>query len=127
MMGDFMTIKEHYVFLEGLKLIYIGDGRNNSATSLLVTARLLGVHITIAAPESLMPDEEYIEIAKSYAKEPCSEIVLTDESDLSVKDANIVYTDVWISMGEEKDAEKRLELLEDYQVNEALLENVDDN
>lgn|SRR5699024_3450536 len=127
MIGDFMTIKEHFGYLEGLKLVYIGDGRNNVANSLLVTASLLGVHITIAAPESLMPDEEYIEIAKSYAKESGSEIVLTDESDLAVKDANIVYTDVWISMGEEKDAEKRLELLEDYQVNEALLENVDDN
>lgn len=127
MIGDFMTIKESFGTLENLKLVYCGDGRNNVANSLLVTAAILGVDVSIAAPESLFPQNEYVELAKEYAKESGSKIEITADIKAAVKDANVVYTDVWVSMGEEEHFEERVNLLLPYQVNQAVLSDVSEN
>ncbi len=124
MIGDFMTIKESFGSLQGIKVVYVGDGRNNVANSLLVTAAILGVDMTIASPECLLPDEFYSKQAALYAKESGATIHLTSDVHSAVKDANVIYTDVWVSMGEEDQIEARLDLLKEYQVNEALLKDV---
>lgn len=124
MIADFMTIKEELGKLEGLTLVYIGDGRNNMANSLLVTGAILGVNITIATPKSLFPEKYVIEMAEKFAKDSEANIVLNDNVKEAVRDADIIYTDVWISMGEEEYFEERIKLLKDYQVNTELLEYV---
>ncbi|CDZ98936.1 Ornithine carbamoyltransferase, catabolic [Jeotgalicoccus saudimassiliensis] len=124
MIGDFMTIKEEFSTFNGVKLVYSGDGRNNVANSLLVTAALLGADVTIAAPESLFPEESYVSLAKEYAKESGSTVEITSDVKSAVKDANVIYTDVWVSMGEEEHFEERVNTLLPYQVNKALLADV---
>ncbi len=127
MIGDFMTIKEEFGTFNRLKLVYAGDGRNNVANSLLVTAALLGADVTIAAPESLFPEQTYIDIAQGYAKESGSTVEITADINAAVNNANIIYTDVWVSMGEEEHFEERVKTLLPYQVNKKLLTNVSEN
>src|SRR5699024_2077832 len=124
MIGDFMTIKEAFGTFDGIKLVYCGDGRNNVANSLLVTAAILGVNVTIASPESLFPEKYYIQMAQEFAKESGSAVEITADIHTAVNGANVIYTDVWVSMGEEEHFEERVNLLLPYQVNESLLENV---
>ena len=127
MIGDFMTIKEEFGTIGGLKLVYAGDGRNNVANSLLVTAALLGADVTIAAPDSLFPEDSYVNLAQEYAKESGSTVEITSDIKAAVKDANVLYTDVWVSMGEEEYFEERVNTLLPYQVNKALLSEVSEN
>lgn len=116
MIADFMTVKEHFGHLKGLTLTFVGDGRNNVANSLLVTGAILGVNIHILAPKALQPEEEPLNIAKKFAKESGAELLITDDIDKGMKGTNIVYTDVWVSMGE-NNWEERVKLLQPYQVN----------
>lgn len=118
MIADFMTLKEVYGRLEGLTLAYVGDGRNNVANSLLVTAAILGVNIRVIAPQALQPDPEVLALAKE--RQGNSEIVVSDQLDL-LKGVDVIYTDVWVSMGEAIDFKSRIELLLPYQVNKDLL------
>lgn len=117
MIADFMTIKENFGYLEGLTLVYVGDGRNNMANSLLVTGAILGVNVRICSPKSLFPSQEVIEYATKFAKKSTSELVITDDVDEAVLGANILYTDVWVSMGEEDKFEERVRMLMPYQIN----------
>lgn len=118
MIADFMTLKEHFGYLEGLDLVYIGDGRNNVANSLLVTSAILGVNITIIAPKSLQPEEEIVVLAK----ERCTDSTITITDDVNaVEGAHVLYTDVWVSMGEDVDFKERIDLLLPYQINADLL------
>lgn len=119
MIADFMTLKEHFGYLEGLNLTYIGDGRNNVANSLLVTAAKLGVNITIIAPKSLQPDQEVIDLAKIQSTG--GTIHITDGI-TAAKGSDAIYTDVWLSMGEDAEFKERIDLLWDYQVNQNLLD-----
>ncbi|CAI3252754.1 ornithine carbamoyltransferase [Enterococcus cecorum] len=121
MIADFMTIKEHFGHLEGLKLVYCGDGRNNVANSLLVTSALLGVNVAIVSPKNLLPSQAIVEMAQQFALESGSQIELTDEIALGVKGADILYTDVWVSMGEEAQMATRIKELLPYQVNAELV------
>lgn len=125
MIADFMTLKEEFGKLEGLKLVYCGDGRNNIANSLLIAGSLLGVSITIASPEDLFPEKELIEKAKEYAKESGSTVEITADVKAAVKDADALYTDVWVSMGEEDKFEERIKALKPYQINKELVDNID--
>lgn len=125
MIADFMTIKEEFGTLEGRTLVYCGDGRNNVANSLLVTGAILGVNITIASPQSLFPEEELVQLAKDYAKHSGSHIVITEDIQEAVKKADVIYTDVWVSMGEESKFEERVTLLKPYQVNKKLVNNIE--
>jgi ornithine carbamoyltransferase len=117
MIADFMTVKENFGKLEGVTLTYVGDGRNNMANSLLVTGSMLGVNIHIVAPDSLQPTQEVRDLAESYAKETGSQNLITSDVDEGVKGSDVLYTDVWVSMGEEDKFEERVNLLKPYQIN----------
>ncbi len=120
MLADFMTIKENFGSFKGLTLTFMGDGRNNMANSLLVTCAMFGVNIRILAPKDLFPSSEVQSIAKGFAQKSGADILITDDLDKGLKGANIVYTDVWVSMGENNWAQ-RIKLLKPYQVNMAAL------
>lgn len=122
MLADYMTIKEEFNRLAGLKLVYVGDGRNNVARSLLVTGALLGVDVSIASPNSLLPSQEVVDEAKELALKSGAHIQITEDIHLAVDQADVVYTDVWVSMGEEDQFEERIKLLKPYQVTQALME-----
>lgn len=119
-LADMLTILEVKGTLKGTKLVYVGDG-NNVAHSLLIAAAKLGVHITITCPKGYEPDENVLQRAEKFAKETGAEIGVSHNVQQSVKDADVIYTDVWTSMGQEKENEKRLEIFKDYQVNEELI------
>lgn len=121
MLADFLTIKEHFGKLTGLTLAYVGDGRNNVANSLLVTGAILGVNVHIVAPEALFPEGEIVELAQAYADKSGAELLLTADVKAGVKGADILYTDVWVSMGEEDKFAERIEQLLPYQVNMELI------
>lgn len=122
MLADFLTIKEQFGHLEGLALVYCGDGRNNMADSLLVIGGLLGVNVHIFSPKALELRADVLDMAKELALKSGSSILVTQDADQAMTGADIVYTDVWVSMGEEEQFEERVQLLKPYQVNMALLE-----
>ncbi|WP_061993278.1 ornithine carbamoyltransferase, partial [Fructobacillus ficulneus] len=117
---DLMTIKENFGTLAGLKVAYLGDGRNNVAHSLLVGCAMAGVNVAIVAPVSLQPDPAVLATAHAYAKETGATITITDDLASGLNGANVVTTDVWVSMGEDN-WEDRINLLLPYQVNMAAL------
>lgn len=119
-LADLLTMKEHFGYLKGLNFVYAGDGRNNMANSLMIGMSKMGVNFTILAPESLWPDKELVKLCKEYAKESKNTITITEDIDLA-KDADVIYTDVWCSMGEEEKAAERISLLKPFQVNEGLM------
>lgn len=118
MIADFMTLKERFGSLEGLTIAYIGDGRNNMANSLLVTSAILGVNVKIIAPEVLQPEDEIVALAQKHNNG--ADLTITDDIS-EVKGVDMLYTDVWVSMGEEVDFKSRIDLLLPYQINEDLL------
>ncbi len=119
-LADFLTLQEQFGELAGLHLVFVGDGRNNMANSLMIGSAKMGLHFTILAPESLWPEEELVELCREYAKESGGSVTITADLD-GVKDADAVYTDVWCSMGEEDKAAERVALLRPYQVNDELM------
>lgn len=119
-LADFLTVKEHFGYLKGIHFVYLGDGRNNMANSLMIGCGKLGLHFTIVAPKELWPKEDLVELTKGYAKESGGSITITDSLD-GVKGADVLYTDVWASMGEEDKAAERIALLKDYQINTELM------
>ncbi|MBE5964538.1 MAG: ornithine carbamoyltransferase [Lachnospira sp.] len=121
-LADFLTMKEHFGYLKGLNFVYAGDGRNNMANSLMIGSAKMGVNFTIIAPKSLWPTDELVELCKGYAKESGATITLSDEVS-AVKGADVIYTDVWCSMGEEDKAAERIALLSPYQVNKAMMDS----
>ncbi|MGM0200812.1 MULTISPECIES: ornithine carbamoyltransferase [unclassified Enterococcus] len=122
MIADFLTIQENFGELTGLTIAYCGDGRNNVANSLLVTSAILGVNIHVVTPKALQPEANIIEQAKAYAQHSGAKILVTDDVDQGVLGADVVYTDVWVSMGEEEKFQERIEQLLPYQVNQSLME-----
>jgi len=120
-LADFLTMKEQFGYLKGLKLVFVGDGRNNMANSLMIGSAKVGVHFTILAPKSLWPQQELVDLCREYAKESGSVIEISDDL-AAVKDADAVYTDVWCSMGEEDKAAERVAILRPYQVNQELMD-----
>ena len=128
MIGDLLTIEESFGHLKGLNLTFMGDGRNNVANSLMVACSKMGINFTCCAPGELFPSAELIEVCKSIALDNGSTITMTNDPVGGSKDADIIYTDVWVSMGEPEDIWKsRIELLKDYQVNEELFKNAHEN
>ena len=104
-----------------MKLTYVGDARNNVSNSLLIGCAKLGINFAATAPKSLWPDENLVKEMEEIAKENGSTILITDNVDEAVKDADAIYTDIWVSMGEEDKFEERINLLKDYQVNMDML------
>lgn len=119
-LADFLTMKEHFGYLKGLNFVYMGDGRNNMANSLMIGSAKMGVNFAICAPKELWPTDELVELCNSYAKESGSAITISDSTDVVVG-ADVLYTDVWCSMGEEDKAAERIKLLTPYQINSDLM------
>lgn len=119
-LADMLTLQEQFGELKGLRFVYVGDGRNNMANSLMIGSAKLGLHFTLIAPKILWPKEELVSLCKEYTKESEGTITLSDDI-CAVKDADAIYTDVWCSMGEEEKAVERISLLKPYQVNRELL------
>ncbi|MGT2929039.1 ornithine carbamoyltransferase [Streptococcus dentasini] len=122
MIADFLTLTEHFGSLDGLSIAYLGDGRNNMANSLLVTSAILGVNCTIIAPKDLQPSKAIIDLA--HLHNTGAVLKVTDDV-IDVKGVDMIYTDVWVSMGEEVDFKDRIDLLLPYQVNKELLDLAD--
>jgi len=119
-LADVMTLEESFGKIQGLNLCYVGDGRNNVARSLLVISSKLGINITVISPKSLFTDEGLLAECAVWAKASGARITITDQID-AVAGADALYTDVWVSMGEETRADERRKMLEPYQVNERLM------
>jgi ornithine carbamoyltransferase len=120
-LADFLTLKEQFGKLSGLHLVYVGDGRNNMANSLMIGSSKLGVHFTILAPKALWPEDNLVSTCQTYAQQSGGTITISDNLDV-VKDADAIYTDVWCSMGEEALAAERVAMLKPYQVNQQLMD-----
>ncbi len=125
-LADFLTVKENFGKLKDVKFAYVGDGRNNMANSLMLGASKVGMDFKIVAPKELHPDEKLVKEAKEFAEITDANITITDDVDKGIKDVQVIYTDVWASMGEEEEIPKRIELLEDYRVNMDMIEKADD-
>ena len=121
-LADFLTIEEHVGRLKGVVLAYVGDGRSNMANSLLIGSAKMGLDFRIVAPRELHPTGEVFELAKSIANETGAKITVTDDIAEGVRSAGAIYTDVWVSMGEEDKFAERITLLKNYQVNNRMLE-----
>jgi ornithine carbamoyltransferase len=119
MLADFMTIDEVFGHIKGITLTYLGDARNNVANSLLVTGAMLGANIHLVGPASLHPTQAVQDLAASYAKETGSQLLITDDLDQGLTGSDILYTDIWASMGEEDQWAERIKLLQPYQLNMA--------
>lgn len=119
-LADFLTIKEQFGKIQGLNFVFVGDGRNNMANSLMIGASKLGMNITILAPKELWPEQSLVELCKGYANESGCKIVISDDVN-AVEGADIIYTDVWCSMGEEHLAAERIKMLQPYQVNQEFM------
>lgn len=120
-LADIMTLREHFGKLEGLTMCFCGDGRNNMARSLMLICSKFGINFSVFCPKELSPDQKIIEICTPFAKQSGSQIRISDEISV-VKNADCLYTDVWVSMGEEALKQERIKLLQPYQVNKALME-----
>jgi len=115
-MADLQTIREHKGKLEGLKMCYIGDG-NNMANSLIVGGLKVGMTVSIACPEGYRPDGRILDFAKEYG----NKFILTDDPKVAVKNADVVITDVWASMGQEEEQAIRAKAFDGYQINAELM------
>ncbi|NES84732.1 MAG: ornithine carbamoyltransferase, partial [Moorea sp. SIO2B7] len=122
-LADLLTIQECFGSFSGITLTYLGDG-NNVAHSLLLGGALMGINVHVATPDGYKPNNEIVESAKKLAHN-VSEILLTDDPIEAVKGAQVLYTDVWASMGQEDSADARKPVFESYQVNEELLSHAD--
>lgn len=100
-LADLQTIEEEFGRLKGIKLVYMGDGRNNMANSLMIGAAKMGMHYVACSPVSLRPEEGLVAECKKFAEESGAVIEFTDSPDEAVRNADVIYTDVWASMGEE--------------------------
>ncbi len=124
MLADLLTIEEKFGTLKGLRFTYMGDARNNMGNSLMIACAKMGLHFTACAPEALFPARELVEAAKGIAAESGGSVTLTEDVKEGTQDADVIYTDIWVSMGE-PDAvwEERIRLLRPYQVNAGVMAN----
>ena len=122
MIADFLTIQENFGTVEGITVAYCGDGRNNMANSLLVTGAILGANMRIVAPKELQPEEDIVKMAEGFAEKSGAQLMITDDVDKGVDGADVLYSDVWVSMGEEDKFEERIKLLKPYQINMEMVE-----
>ncbi|AER66774.1 ornithine carbamoyltransferase [Thermovirga lienii DSM 17291] len=120
-LADFLTIKENFGYLKGIKLVFVGDGRNNMANSMMIGSAKLGLHFAIASPEGLRPSDELVKKCEEFNKVSGGTIEFFEDPKEAVKGAHAIYTDVWASMGEESKLAERIALLKPYQVNKELM------
>ena len=124
MLADMLTIREHFGDLKGRKLVYMGDAGYNMGNSLMVVCAKLGLHFVACTTKEYFPNEELVETCKGYAKESGATITLTEDVKEGTKDADVIYTDVWVSMGEPDEVwEKRIKDLSPYKVTKEVMKN----
>lgn len=128
MLADIMTVEENFGYLKGLKLVFMGDARNNVANSLMVVCAKMGINFVACAPRELWPQEELVNTCKSIASENDCSISLEEDVNIATKSADVIYTDVWVSMGEADEVwSSRIKLLSPYQVNMSVMSNASEN
>lgn len=116
-LADLLTIEENYGYLKGISFAFVGDGRNNMANSLMIGCAKMGMDCRIVAPESLHPEKELVEKVLRICEETGAKLTITADIESGVRGADVLYTDVWASMGEEDKMAARIKLLKPYQVN----------
>ena len=122
MLADIMTAREEFGDMRGRKLTFFGDARNNVANSLMVVSAKLGMHFCACGPKELMPEDWLIEKCQAVAAETGAVLEFTDDVAVGARDCDVLYTDIWLSMGEPADLwEKRIKLLRPYQVNKEVM------
>ena len=128
MLGDALTIEENFGHLQGIKLVFMGDNRNNVANSLMVISAKMGMNFVSCGPKELWPDEELVKKCKEIAQETGASIEMTEDVKEATKEADVIYTDVWVSMGEPDEVwESKIKLLKPYQVNMDVMNNANKN
>lgn len=124
MLADMLTIREHFGRLKGLKLVYMGDARYNMGNSLMIACSKLGLDFVACTTKEYFPNEELVAVCREYAAASGAEITLTEDVEKGTKDADVIYTDVWVSMGEPDEVwEKRIGELSPYKVTKKVMEN----
>ncbi len=122
MLADLLTIEEQFGHLEGIKLTYMGDARYNMGNSLMIACSKMGLHFTACAPKEYFPNEALVKECEAYAQASGGSVTLTEDVSEGTKDADVLYTDVWVSMGEPDEVwEERIRALSPYQVNAAAM------
>ncbi len=122
-LADFLTIEENFGNLEGIKLAYVGDGRNNVANSLMIGAAKMGLDFRIVCPKELEPTTELLNTSLKISKTTGAKITITNDIEEGIKGIHVIYTDVWVSMGEPESVwEERIKLLLPYQVNKKMMD-----
>ncbi len=123
-LADFMTIKEHFGKLKGIKLVYMGDARYNMGNSLMVGCAKMGLDFVACAPKKYFPEADLVAKCKEIAKQTGATITLEEDPKIATQGADVIYTDVWVSMGEPTEVwQERINDLSAYQVNKALMQN----
>ena len=123
-LADFLTIQEHFGRLKGIKLVYLGDARFNMGNSLMVGCAKMGMHFVACAPKAYMPDQKLIDTCLCLAAETGAVLEFIEDPMEAVKNADVLYTDVWVSMGEPMEVwQERIAALAPYQVTKALMDN----
>ena len=123
-LADFLTIREHFGSLRGKKLVYMGDARYNMGNSLMVGCAKMGMHFVACAPKKYFPDAELVKECQVIAKDTGATLEFIEDPMTATKNADVIYTDVWVSMGEPDEVwEERIRDLSPYQVNKALMDN----
>ena len=127
-LADFLTIKEQFGYLRGINFVYMGDARYNMGNSLMVGCAKMGINFTACAPKAYFPDCDLVDTCKKLAEENGCELKFIEDPMEAVKDANVIYTDVWVSMGEPMEVwQERINDLMPYQVNQKLMDAAADN
>ncbi len=120
-LADLMTIRENFPRLQKVKVVYMGDGRNNVATSLMTACAMAGMEFVNCTPKALAPSLEMMKAKEKMARLNGGVVSMDHNPSTAVKNANVIYTDVWVSMGEESQHDRRMKLLKPYQVNMGLM------
>lgn len=124
MLADLLTIREHLGSIEDRKIVFMGDARYNMANSWMVTCAKMGMHFVGCSPKEYFPDQQLIDLCKNIARGSGGSITLTDDVKEATKDADVIYTDVWVSMGEPEEVwEKRIKDLSPYRVTSEVMSN----
>ncbi|MBR5192078.1 MAG: ornithine carbamoyltransferase [Clostridia bacterium] len=123
-LADFLTMKEQFGYLKGLNFVYMGDARYNMGNSLMIGCAKMGVNFTACAPKEFMPSQQLIDIANGYAKQSGAKLQFTEDVVKATTNADVIYTDVWVSMGEPESVwQERIDKLSPYQVNSKVMKN----
>lgn len=124
MLADLLTIQEHLGRLQGVKLVYMGDARYNMGNSLMIACSKMGMHFTACTSKEYFPAEELVGQCQEYAKASGGSVTLTEDVTQGTKGADVLYTDVWVSMGEPEEVwEERIRVLSPYQINQKVMDN----